>query len=301
MKNWEEEMVTREKMCGPGSGHGSMIGMNDYDSQDYVKPPVKDGYEHIDGEWYNGFVIERHSDKSQFVWIPVESLNSNGMFGKAWYGEKFGRRIYQIGQTIRSLDYAIKLDLASKFSKFHEQVTDELALQYESIKKYGGFYISRYNISQNNKNGKPQSIKGETPWTSINFYDAKKLATTVEESEELKSHMIYGAEYDSVLEWFINSGARTRKEVCEDSTEWGNCFRRLAKTGSSEKWCTNNIYDFAGNVSEWTQEQRGREFRVIRGGNYCIDGSEYPVSYRDWSHPSFDYDCVGFRVALYIR
>lgn len=62
------------------------------------------------------------------------------MFGKAWYGEKFGRRIYQIGQTIRSLDYAIKLDLASKFSKFHEQVTDELALQYESIKKYGGFY-----------------------------------------------------------------------------------------------------------------------------------------------------------------
>ena len=43
----------------------------------YVNPPIPEGYKHICGEWNNGFVIERCSDGSQFVWIPVGSLDSN--------------------------------------------------------------------------------------------------------------------------------------------------------------------------------------------------------------------------------
>ncbi len=70
--------------------------------------------------------------------------------------------------------------------------------QFESVKKYGGFYISRYNISKSSA-GKPQSVKGVMPWVNINFDDAKKVASTIEDNEAVKSHLTFGAEYDSVL------------------------------------------------------------------------------------------------------
>ena len=233
-------------------------------STNYVNPPIPEGYKHICGEWNNGFVIERCSDGSQFVWVPVGSLDSNGTLDGVSFNEKFGRRNYQ----------------NDEFSKkeFHETLTNELKLQFKSVKKYGGFYISRYHISKSSK-GKPQSVKGVMPWVDISFNQAKKVASTIEDSETVKSHLTYGAEYDSVLEWFINSNVRTCSEIAENSTNWGNHWntenppRRVVEIGSREKWCTNNIYDFAGNVNEWTQEEKGSSYRVIRGGGYYDNGN----------------------------
>ena len=226
-------------------------------SENYVNPPIPEGYKYVCGEWNNGFVIERSSDGSQFVWIPVGSLDSDGTLDGEHFSEKFGRRNYQ--------------DDEFSDSKFNEALNGELLEQLESVKKYGGFYISRYNISKSSV-GKPQSVKGVMPWVNIKFDDAKKVASTIEDNEAVKSHLTFGAENDSVLAWFIKSNARTRSEIAEDSTNWGNHWntknspRKVVETGSSEEWCTNNIYDFAGNVDEWTQEKNGSSCRAIRGG-----------------------------------
>lgn len=64
-------------------------------SERYANPVVPEGYKHICGEWNNGFVIERYSDGSQFVWIPVGSLDSNGTLDGEHFSEKFGRRNYR--------------------------------------------------------------------------------------------------------------------------------------------------------------------------------------------------------------
>ena len=61
-------------------------------STNYVNPPIPEGYKHVCGKWNNGFVIKRCSDGSQFVWIPVGSLDSNGTLDGASFVEKFGRR-----------------------------------------------------------------------------------------------------------------------------------------------------------------------------------------------------------------
>ena len=232
-------------------------------STNYVNPPIPEGYKHVCGEWNNGFVIERCSDGSQFVWIPVGSIDSNGTLDGEHFSEKFGRRNY----------------MNNEFSddEFNEALNDELLEQLESVKKYGGFYISRYNISKSSE-GKPQSVKGVMPWVNINFDDAKKVASTIEYNEAVKSHLTFGAEYDSVLEWFIKTEIKTLAEIAEDSTEWGNHWstenspKKVVETGSREEWCANNIYDFAGNVDEWTQEQNKSSHRVIRGGNYLVNG-----------------------------
>lgn len=261
-------------------------------STNYVNPPIPERYKHVCGEWNNGFVIEKCSDGSQFVWIPAGSLDSNGTLDGVSFTEKFGRRNYQ----------------NDEFSEggFHETLTGELALQLESVKKYGGFYISRYNISKSST-GKPQSVKGVMPWVNINFDDAKKVASTIENNEAVKSHLTFGAEYDSVLEWFIKSNARTRSEIAENSINWGNHWntknspRRVVETGTREEWCTNNIYDFAGNVDEWTQEKNDSSYRVIRGGSGSSIGDTHPVAYRIYDNPFDDYFLTGFRATLYIK
>lgn len=261
-------------------------------STNYVSPVVLEGYKHICGEWNNGFVIERCSDGSQFVWIPVGTLDSNGTIDGISFTEKFGRINYRNDEFSES--------------KFHEILTDELALQHESVNKYGGFYISRYTISKNSE-GKPQSVKGAMPWVNINFDDAKKAASIIENNETVKSHLPFGAEYDSILRWFIKSRARIYSEIVADSTNWGNHWnthnspRRVVKTGSREEWCTNNIYDLAGNVEEWTQEQGEGSYRVIRGSGYHCNGCRYPVAYRGFNDSGIGSGFVGFRAALFIK
>ncbi len=269
-------------------------------SENYVNPPIPEGYKHICGKWNNGFVIKRRSDGSQFVWIPVGSLDSNGTLDGVSFTEKFGRRNYYCYNEFSE-------------GKFYEILTGELALQLESVKKYGGFYISRYNISKNKKTGEPQSVKGEKPWTNIDFNDAKEVAATLETSDTIRSHLTFGAEYDSVLEWFIKSKARTHSEIAENSTNWGNYFntenspKEIVETGSREEWCTNNIYDLAGNVAEWTQEQQERKdgsYHVVRDGGFYHNGLDFPVNYRYYGHfnnCSFFYISTGFRATLYIK
>lgn len=261
-------------------------------STNYVNPPIPEGYKHVCGEWNNGFVIERCSDGSQFVLIPVGSLDSNGTLDGEHFSEKFGRRNY----------------MNNEFSddEFNEALNGELLEQLESVKKYGGFYISRYNISKSSE-GKPQSVKGVMPWVNINFDDAKKVASTIEDNGAVKSHLTFGAEYDSVLEWFIKTEVKTLAEIAEDSTEWGNHWntenspRKVVETGSKEEWCANNIYDFAGNVDEWTQEQNCSSYRVIRGGDCGNIGYDFPACYRGYYNPNNYYFSTGFRATLCIK
>ena len=259
-------------------------------STNYVNPPIPEGYKHFCGEWNNGFVIERCSDGSQFVWIPVGSLDSNGTLDGEHFSQKFGKRKYR----------------NCEFDDYYDALNGELLEQLESVKKYGGFYISRYNISKSSE-GKPQSVRGVMPWVEIHFEDAKEVSSTIEDNEAVKSHLTFGAEYDSVLEWFIKTEVKTLAEIAEDSTEWGNHWntknspRKLVETGSRGKWCTNNIYDFAGNVCEWTQEQTGSTRRVLRGGFFKANGDEHPVASQECIHHFDCADCVGFRATLYIK
>ena len=268
-----------------------------------VNPPIPEGYKHVCGEWNNGLVIERYSDRSQFVWIPVKSLDNNGTLDGEHFSEKFGRRNFKIDKVSNS--------------DFCEPLNDEFLEQIESVKKYGGFYISRYQISKTSK-GKPQSVKGVLPWRMLYFDEAKEVAATFEDSEDVKSHLPFGAEYDSVLEWFIKTKIKTRDEIEEDSTEWGNyatytraelrqrrwghACEKILETGSREEWSANNIYDLSGNGQEWTQEKCRTgiiidDYPVVRGGN-----ERYPyVTNRECESDIYREDNIVFRVALYIK
>ena len=258
---------------------------------DYTNPPIPEGWEYVEGEWNNGFVIQ-DTKGNQFVWVPVGFLDPNGTLDGTNFSEKFGRRNYR-GNEFSDGEYNEKLD-------------EKLRKQRASVKKYGGFYISRYNISKNVKTGEAQSVKGEMPWTNINYPDAMKAAKGFGDGVSVTSHLPYGAEEDTTAEWFIKSGARTQKEIASDSTRWGNFWntrnspREVVKTGTREEWFTNNICDFTGNVWEWTQEKNESSYRVVRGGCCISNGCDFPAACRFYYKPNDDYYVIGFRAVLYI-
>ena len=237
---------------------------------------------------------------NQFVWTPVGLLTANATLDGIHFNEKFGRMNYQNNQFLER--------------EYHEPLVGELLLQKESVDKYEGYYSSRYNISKDEENGKPRSVKGAEPWTNIDFSAAKKVASTMVENKTVTTHLMYGAEYDTREKWAIEVGTVTIYEITKDSTELGNYFNNnnysdiIVRTG--EDGCINNIYGFAGNVAEWTQEQEkslrraapdGCYYRAIRGGCYYSYGCKYPVNSRIYDHPFNYYINTGFRATLYIK
>ena len=188
-------------------------------------------------------------------------------------------------------------------------ITDETS----DVKKYGGFYIARYeagiptgDTSPSNKTGVPVSKKGATVWTNINYTNAKASAESMINNEYVQTGLLTVKAWDTTCHFIEDSVSSLT-----DSRTYGNYRDSLSPanvtgygskhvSGFSDKWSVKNIYDLAGNVWEWTNEVYG-SFRVIRGGFYSISGDNDPVSYRHSISTSDNLVNVGFRSRLYIK
>lgn len=266
-----------------------------------------------DINWANAEEIEMlKRTYSQFVWVPVNLLKPNGTLRDEFSNtEKFGRRSYIYDLKWRE-DYGVRtpfndrgfFDPNTNFRQYLDEICEgRLSKQSKSVDKYGGFYCSRYVASINSNTHELQFVKNVIPYTSNNFKSVRKKAASFEIRENVRSHLTYGAEYDTVLEWLLDSKTKKTREVLFDSKSWGNyCSKKIATTGNKEKWSACNIYDLAGNVAEWTQERYGAytiaiEDRIIRGGDYRYDGVFGNVRKRRGHLISY----IGFRASLWIE
>ena len=174
-----------------------------------------------------------------------------------------------------------------------------------SVNENGGFYIGRYEASENN--GVTEIKENKTPRNSISQTNALAKAKGMYTSGEFTSSLLTGSAWDRTLGWLEETGAVSSFEIVGDSKTWGNYSddefensEGLQNTGSILQTEKNHIFDFAGNVSEWTTEAKSSGFRVGRGGSYSSTGSSYPCSYRVSASPDSPYSNVGFRLALYL-
>ena len=230
-----------------------------------------------------------NSTGNEYVWIPVDKTkltvgNTEKKITKISSGTDYEGVLYDFDGTsstqityraYREQDVVSDYDGTSndpvgiKKENLQKEYNDMIA----SIKKYGGFYVARYEAGI--ENGKVTSKIGITPTSADNdqsktWYGLYSLAKTYTNNKNsVTSQMIWGSQYDAMLNFALTGNDKSKVT----STEYGNYSNTLLKTGltrTSDK--INNIYDLGGNLFEWTSEAYSTDFdgRAIRGGLYNI-------------------------------
>ena len=264
--------------------------------------------------WNNGLVIQDENE-NEFVWVPVDGTNVT-------YTKNFTYPSYYSATEENTSDDTAALPI------INETTVDET----EQITKYGGFYIGRYEAgvpeaqttidgassTTSDTTGIPIVKQGATVWTYISYTNANTNALAFCNTDNVKSGIVTGTAWDTVCAW-IQSETDSDGNVIHDvtnSTSWGNYNNTTGNAqydtdgttkisgskqtaGYSEYWKAKNIYDIAGNTSEWTGEIYS-SYRIRRGSNYNNLGSTYPASYRGRNNPSDTNVNVSFRIVLYV-
>ena len=179
--------------------------------------------------------------------------------------------------------------------KLADDLTKEYSDIYNSTYKYNGFYVARYELTGSLDN--PTSQKNQIVISQQNWYDLREACGKVVNTNYAKTGMIYGNQWDQIEEWILTTGDKTKEQLSVDSTTWGHYYdynianeyeegderyvaevaTGILESGHSEYWKANNIYDLAGNASEWTQEFL-EGYRSSVGGSYAFSGIESPFS-----------------------
>ena len=278
--------------------------------------------------------------RNQWVWVPVPDVSriyevdENGKKKSKLYDySSTGRTMYSnnncepgiLANTLYSAidkEYAFAVGNLQGMTKekFLHEMQEEFDFTIESIKKYGGFYIGRYETgSLSSKTLVVQRMN--TDIVGSTWYTEYSRLQRLGVNGNVKSNMIWGCLWDETLQWLVDSGNKTYS-ILVSSTAWGNYYNtgfnykksisgststKLAYTssvipsGSTERSNANNIYDLAGNVWEFTLEGDYSRYRSYRGGSYSDTGSGNPVSSLERGYPNISYEGVGFRTYLYIR
>ncbi len=298
-------------------------------------------------------IFDLQKERNQYVWVPIDDIskiygvdNNGKLWGKLYNFSSYGRSNRNWTETngIMSITNATNYrepDILGDFSNYrydtdgysymhnnglgqtrYEMLAQELEQKYleimESIKKYGGFYIGRYEtggLSSTAVINKMNTDIGSQTWYTM----YRKCLTLKGNNNNITTMMITGSLWDETLDWIVSSGATnsegtalTYQLVGSNSTTFGNyynaTFNYIAKdaemptatetkaistntripAGSAEYTKINNIYDMAGNVYDWTTEAYSTYYRVCRGGYYNDNGSSSPMADRgNSSYPSY--------------
>ena len=183
-----------------------------------------------------------------------------------------------------------------------------------NVAKYGGFYVGRYETSLSDANassagttGTAQSKQGVIPTSANNsatsrWYGlySKQNKTYTGTNNSVESSMIWGSQYDRILNWVKEGKNETEKTKLTSTLLGNNSSGSVTITGNSSysNDSINNIRDLGGNLYEWTLEASNAHIRVLRGGGY---ESTVSPSYRFNYTPSNAYISNGSRLTLYVK
>ena len=151
----------------------------------------------------------------------------------------------------------------------------------------------------------------QIPYNYVTCKQAQELATRLSIGGKTSS-LMFGIQWNLVCKFLEEKTTLNENDMNGDSTNWGNYLnssvvisrgkynttpnsptsqwlditqiekngKMLLTTGASEDTNKMNIYDFAGNVREWTLAYTTNTAlpAVVRGGNYTSNGYELPAS-----------------------
>ena len=203
-----------------------------------LRAVIPNGFYYVTGAPSTGLVV---SDKfgddddnskggNQFVWVPCEGTN-NVSYEKTDDGsveKKFGLA------SSWSKNYSSHSSYYSEYKDWTDYGGD-----LESVQRYGGFYVARYEAGvpneapfyadidgakyttdeKNTTEYKPVSKKNNQAWNYVYQKTAKTLSEKMyEESEIVKSQLIDSYAWDTIVDWM----EKAVPGIGNDSTGYGN-------------------------------------------------------------------------------
>lgn len=284
--------------------------------------PIPEGYivsENSDENIVNKGLVISDSRGNEYVWISctVDSSSNKLQYKRTEWGvEKDGTdnsRAIKDELTLKDID--VTYSKTDTDNGINEEISKEIVAQInaekESIKKYGGYYIGRYEVGKDNKTA---VIKAEQePYVNIKWSKAYELAKGIGGGEGATTYLCSSYSWDTAINFIQNTTGKNyatsiigfngnwKSQEVKDSSgkviKPVNTAQRL-NTGLTTALC--NIYDMGGNVGEFTTELNPgtSETVVVRGGSAYND---LPAGYR-WDHHSGDAGSYsGFRATLFLK
>lgn len=262
-----------------------------------------------------GLVIKNDTTQDEYVWIDVP----DNVLANARTLEEIEKALKDYTKDYREEGYDdiyedgfINLtngDATANSKLIYNNLKNNML---QSIKQNGGFYIGRYEASRGSDN-KVQSQRDKQPWYNITVTNAQIAANAVSTNDYTTS-LMFGIQWDLVCKFLEETGSKTIDEISKDSSEWGNYMnssfeynnglnkeaetQTRCNTGASKRNLSLNIYDLAGNESEFTLERNGN-YCVLRGGAYQKNGNEEPMAIRTKGNITDNFADFGFRVTLF--
>lgn len=237
-------------------------------------PYIPDGFEHVEGtEVDTGYtIIDKYGN--EFVWIPVS-----------------------IGMLYRDTDGNVQ----------YEEDEEELLDLLESVKRYFGFYIAKYEASEVKVKDKTTiaSKANQMPLSNVSYntaYDKANNMSKIYKYKDVDTMLMSSYTWDTTLNWVNKTITNYSKNV-----SYGNYSGIIKLTGATQSDIVNNICDLSGNLREWTTEkyyaasnvaspELNEIYRVIRGGSAIIEkAASSHIVYPDTMTDTY----WGFRVVLY--
>ncbi len=287
--------------------------------------PIPEGYivsENSDENIVNKGLVISDSRGNEYVWISctVDSSSNKLQYKRTEWGvEKDGTdnsRAIKDELTLKDID--VTYSKTDTDNGINEEISKEIVAQInaekESIKKYGGYYIGRYEVGKDNKTA---VIKAEQePYVNIKWSKAYELAKGIGGGEGATTYLCSSYSWDTAINFIQNTTGKNyatsiigfngnwKSQEVKDSSgkviKPVNTAQRL-NTGLTTALC--NIYDMGGNVGEFTTELNPgtSETVVLRGGNNNL--SIVPAGYRwdDGSGVAGSGSGFGFRATLFLK
>ena len=284
--------------------------------------PIPEGYivsENSDENIVNKGLVVSDSRGNEYVWISctVDSSSNKLQYKRTEWGvEKDGTdnsRAIKDELTLKDID--VTYSKTDTDNGINEEISKEIVAQInaekESIKKYGGYYIGRYEVGKDNKTA---VIKAEQePYVNIKWSKAYELAKGIGGGEGATTYLCSSYSWDTAINFIQNTTGKNyatsiigfngnwKSQEVKDSSgkviKPVNTAQRL-NTGLTTALC--NIYDMGGNVGEFTTELNPgtSETVVMRGGNTSYHS---PAGYRWDTGSGAAVSYYGFRATLFLK
>lgn len=295
--------------------------------------------QYADGTDKTAFDYRKSLVGNQFVWIPCSadnykkittySANANydkfGNAGERAQVEKYGG--FYVGRYEAGLE--------ANTSGFNDStIKGEVSVVTDKYGHSWGWQAYTFTTTS----GIPVSKAGLVPWYHADYSTAFNVAENMYKGNSyVNSGLLTGTMWDQMIAKIGDANVADKGNCYDSSYSTGTLLHSTVdSSGNSSAWSTTSatksantfmiletgstagyeryhVFDTAGNLWEWTNENSYINTQytynnddslttyMLRGGSFSHSASSHPASYRGCSRAGNTDADVGFRVALYLK